>query len=234
MNTPTPEAVAAAASAIVDAFAATDTDRYFGGFAPDATFVFHTEPARLDDRAAYERLWAQWLSEGWRVTSCTSTDRRVQVFPGGAVFTHTVETSVETADGPESYRGARDHRVRRRRRAPPRGARAPLAAFLTRHPPPEPTKEPEDVALHPSREASGGAVRRRRSRARHVLHRPDADDLACRQPRRHDAADRNTVRARRSVRPRARPDRRRHGRRCGGARARRRDRHPHRPSRRWR
>ena len=104
MNTPTPEAVASAASDIVDAFAATDTDRYFAGFAPDATFVFHTESARLDDRAAYERLWAQWLSEGWRVTSCTSTDRLVQVFPGGGVFTHTVETSVETADGPESYR----------------------------------------------------------------------------------------------------------------------------------
>jgi ketosteroid isomerase-like protein len=104
MNTPTPEAVSAAASAIVDAFAATDTDRYFGGFAPDATFVFHTEPSRLDDRAAYERLWAQWLRDGWRVTSCTSTDRRVQVFPGGAVFTHSVATSVDTADGPESYR----------------------------------------------------------------------------------------------------------------------------------
>lgn len=104
MNTPTPEAVEAAASAIVDAFAATDGDRYFACFAPDATFVFHTEPARLDDRAAYERLWSEWTASGWRVTSCASSDRRIQVLPGGAVFTHTVDTSVDTADGPESYR----------------------------------------------------------------------------------------------------------------------------------
>lgn len=104
MTTPDPAAVEAAASAIVDAFAATDTDRYFAAFALDATFVFHPEPHRLDDRAAYERLWAEWVASGWRVTSCASSDRRVQVFDGGAVFTHTVDTSVVTADGPESYR----------------------------------------------------------------------------------------------------------------------------------
>jgi uncharacterized protein (TIGR02246 family) len=104
MTTPDPAAVEAAASAIVDAFAATDADRYFGAFAPDATFVFHPEPRRLEDRAEYERLWAQWLAGGWRVTSCTSSDARVQVFDGGAVFSHTVDTSVQTADGAESYR----------------------------------------------------------------------------------------------------------------------------------
>jgi uncharacterized protein (TIGR02246 family) len=104
VTTPDEAAVEAAASAIVDAFAATDTDRYFAAFAPDATFVFHPEPHRLDDRAAYERLWAEWVASGWRVTSCASSDRRVQVFDGGAVFTHTVDTSVVTPDGPESYR----------------------------------------------------------------------------------------------------------------------------------
>jgi ketosteroid isomerase-like protein len=104
MTTPDPAEVEAAASAIVDAFTATDADRYFAAFAPDATFVFHPEPRRLDDRAQYERLWAEWVASGWRVTSCASTDRRAQVFDGGAVFTHTVDTSVVTADGPESYR----------------------------------------------------------------------------------------------------------------------------------
>jgi uncharacterized protein (TIGR02246 family) len=93
----------AAASAIVDAFAATDGERYFSLFAPDATFVFHTEPARLENRAEYEALWREWIASGWRVTSCVSSAQRVQLLPGGAVFTHSVSTSVETPDGPESY-----------------------------------------------------------------------------------------------------------------------------------
>jgi uncharacterized protein (TIGR02246 family) len=104
MTTPDPAAVHAAASTIVEAFAATDAGRYFAAFAPDATFVFHPEPRRLEGRAEYERMWAEWVASGWRVTSCDSSDARVQVFDGGAVFTHTVDTSVETADGPESYR----------------------------------------------------------------------------------------------------------------------------------
>lgn len=104
MTTPDTAAVAEAAAAIVDAFAATDTARYFAAFAPDATFVFHTEPARLDSRAAYEHLWAEWLESGWRVLSCASSDSRVQVFDGGGIFTHTVDTTVHTADGDESYR----------------------------------------------------------------------------------------------------------------------------------
>ena len=101
---PTREAVLAAASEIVDAFAATDGDRYFGAFALGATFIFHTEPERLPDRAAYERLWAEWVEGGWRVVSCTSSDPFVQVFPGGAVFTHSVETTVDTGEGTDTYR----------------------------------------------------------------------------------------------------------------------------------
>jgi hypothetical protein len=55
-RTPHEDEVLSAASAIVDAFTATDGARYFRGFAPEATFIFHTEPARLGDRAEYERL----------------------------------------------------------------------------------------------------------------------------------------------------------------------------------
>jgi ketosteroid isomerase-like protein len=101
---PSRESVLAAASEIVDAFAATDGDRYFAAFAPDASFVFHTGSERLDDRAAYERLWTGWVEGGWRVVSCTSSDQLVQTFPGGAVFTHSVDTTVDTGDGTESYR----------------------------------------------------------------------------------------------------------------------------------
>ncbi|MBS3178348.1 MULTISPECIES: YybH family protein [unclassified Pseudoclavibacter] len=101
--TPTHDAVLDAADAIIDAFRATDTEAYFAGFVPDASFIFHPEPARLDSRAEYEALWAGWIAGGWRVTSCASTDRLVQVFPGGAVFSHTVATSIDSADGPDSY-----------------------------------------------------------------------------------------------------------------------------------
>ena len=103
MHTPTEAQVLAAADAIVAAFSATDTDAYFAGFSADASFIFHPEPARLNSRGEYERLWASWLDSGWRVVSCASSDRLVQPFPGGAVFSHTVATSVESADGPESY-----------------------------------------------------------------------------------------------------------------------------------
>jgi ketosteroid isomerase-like protein len=103
MRTPTESEVLAAADAIVEAFAATDTGAYFAGFAPDASFVFHPEPARLNSRAEYERLWETWLQSGWSVRSCSSEDRLVQSFPGGAVFSHTVNTSVATADGTDSY-----------------------------------------------------------------------------------------------------------------------------------
>lgn len=103
MFTPTEAQVLTAADAIVTAFLATDTDAYFAGFAPDASFVFHPEAARLNSRAEYEALWGSWVESGWRVTACQSTERLVQPFPGGAVFSHTVNTSVDSADGPASY-----------------------------------------------------------------------------------------------------------------------------------
>ncbi|MEQ6901589.1 nuclear transport factor 2 family protein [Nocardioides sp. YIM 152588] len=86
-----------AADRLVAAFAGTDTDGYFACFAEDASFVFHPEAEVLADRAAYERLWASWLSDGWRVESCTPTGRRVQVWGDTAVLTHDVHTVTSVA-----------------------------------------------------------------------------------------------------------------------------------------
>ena len=106
MNTriPSESEVLGAASAIVQAFAATDRDRYFAGFAPDATFIFHTEPARLESRGEYEGLWSGWIETGWRVLECESSDQVVQSFPGGAVFSHEVYTRVEAGGTEDAYR----------------------------------------------------------------------------------------------------------------------------------
>jgi|SRR5690554_1258745 len=103
-RTPDEQEVLSAASAIVDAFAATDGDRYFAGFDPAATFVFHTEVNRLGDRAEYERLWATWVASGWRVLECESSNQLVQPFPGGAVFSHNVFTRVHTGEADDAYR----------------------------------------------------------------------------------------------------------------------------------
>jgi ketosteroid isomerase-like protein len=88
----TPDQVMAASDKLVAAFAATDTAAYFDCFSSDATFIFHPEPARLNDRSAYESLWASWLADGWRVVSCESSDRLVQIYGDTAVFSHTVDT----------------------------------------------------------------------------------------------------------------------------------------------
>jgi ketosteroid isomerase-like protein len=97
MSSLTTDEVEAAADRLVAAFAATDTEAYFACFAESATFVFHPEPHRLDDRAAYEALWAEWVASGWRVEECESTDRLVQVQGDTAVLSHSVRTITSSA-----------------------------------------------------------------------------------------------------------------------------------------
>lgn len=104
LRLPSEGEVLEAAARIVDAFAATDTERYFSAFAPESSFIFHTEQHQLRSREAYEQLWADWVSDGWSVVSCTSSNQQVTVFPGGAVFSHEVATTARTRDGDESYR----------------------------------------------------------------------------------------------------------------------------------
>lgn len=91
----TDEDVLAATGRLVTAFAATDTEAYFACFSPDASFVFHPEAARFGDRATYERVWAGWLADGWRVVSCESTERLVQVYGETGILSHRVRTVTE-------------------------------------------------------------------------------------------------------------------------------------------
>ncbi|MDX1892125.1 YybH family protein [Mycolicibacterium sp. 050158] len=88
-----------AAVALIEAFGAHDTAAYFDAFAPEATFLFHAEPALLPSRAAYEQLWAQWERDGFRVLSCHSVNPRLDVVTDEvAVFTHQVRTRLAGED----------------------------------------------------------------------------------------------------------------------------------------
>jgi ketosteroid isomerase-like protein len=82
-----------AAVDVIAAFGSHDTARYFAGFAPEATFLFHAEPELLPSRAAYEALWAGWERDGFRVLSCRSLNPRLDLITDDvAVFTHAVRT----------------------------------------------------------------------------------------------------------------------------------------------
>ncbi|MCY7412707.1 MAG: nuclear transport factor 2 family protein [Salinibacterium sp.] len=88
--------VLAAADAIIDDFGNHRKAAYFSGFAPEASFVFHTAERRLETREEYELLWAQWeRDDGFRVHGCSSTERRVQAFGDTAIFTHSVRSQIE-------------------------------------------------------------------------------------------------------------------------------------------
>ncbi|MEV5956108.1 nuclear transport factor 2 family protein [Streptomyces sp. NPDC051987] len=95
----------AAADALIAAFAEGRTDDYFDAFAADATFVFHTTDRRLDSAQEYRALWQKWSDEdGFRVLSCDSADRRLQLLGDTAVFTHAVTTRIATTAGEEVLR----------------------------------------------------------------------------------------------------------------------------------
>jgi len=103
MSTTTVQEVRAAADALVAAFAEGRLDDYFGAFAPDASFVFHTTPQRLDSTAEYRALWQRWVDEdGFRVLGCTSSAQLIQPFGDTAVFSHDVETRIATHSGEET------------------------------------------------------------------------------------------------------------------------------------
>jgi ketosteroid isomerase-like protein len=110
------EDVLAAAAHLVEAFGRHDTAAYFDCFAPEATFIFYTTPARLASRAEYQQLWADWEREDeFRVLSCVSACQVVQVLGDAAIFSHDVTTVVRTRAGEDTVR-ERESIVFRRRR----------------------------------------------------------------------------------------------------------------------
>ena len=93
--------VLAAADRLVDAFARHDTEAYFAAFAPDASFIFHNLDRVLTSRDAYRAEWKLWEGrDGFRVKSCRSSERHVRLSGDAAIFTHTVETTVEFGEEP--------------------------------------------------------------------------------------------------------------------------------------
>jgi hypothetical protein len=102
------------ASSLVAAFASSDRDAYFAHFDPGATFLFHDTAHRIESRADYEAMWAEWEREaGFRVVACTSRAQRVQEYGELAVFTHRVHT-VRRLEGTEDEVFERETIVLRR------------------------------------------------------------------------------------------------------------------------
>ena len=99
---------------LVAAFRASDSTAYFAHFARDATFLFHDTPGRIENREAYEQIWAGWEREaGFRVLLCESSNRHLQEYGDLAVFTHDVRT-VRLVDGIEDEVAERETIVLRR------------------------------------------------------------------------------------------------------------------------
>lgn len=97
---PTPEEITSAAERIVAAYSAMDEDAYFASFDPQATFIFHGTPERLTSREDYKAQWRIWVSEGWKVISCHSSDPFIQIYGTTAVFSHSVATTTEEQGQP--------------------------------------------------------------------------------------------------------------------------------------
>lgn len=89
------EGVLGAAARLVDAFARFDKAEYFACFRGDASFVFYNSPIEFSERARYEREWDEWVRDGWRVLSCTSTNPRARMLDRDtALFAHEVHTTL--------------------------------------------------------------------------------------------------------------------------------------------
>ena len=89
-----------AAGVLVGAFGRGDLETYFGCFADDATFLFHTPGRLLTSTEDYRREWVEWVADdGFRVLDCATEDTVVRVHGDLAVLTHRVRTTVASHAG---------------------------------------------------------------------------------------------------------------------------------------
>jgi ketosteroid isomerase-like protein len=89
-----------AADSLVSAFGSGNLDVYFGCFADDATFLFHSTDRLLRSTDEYRREWARWVADDdFRVVGCETADTVVHVMGDTAVLTHRVRTTVATHEG---------------------------------------------------------------------------------------------------------------------------------------
>lgn len=92
--------VSVAATALVAAFGTHNRAEYFDAFAPSASFIFHNYEKVLESRSAYEKLWDEWVADGFKVLGCRSSNQQITMLGADvAVFTHTVRTDLADGDG---------------------------------------------------------------------------------------------------------------------------------------
>ena len=103
------EAVQSAADDVVGAFPRHDRDAYSAALAPDASFIFHNLPERLDSRDAYLARWRRQGEEahGLHIEGGDSSEPAVVTHGSMAVFSHRMTTRLQF-DGHSETRRERE------------------------------------------------------------------------------------------------------------------------------
>ena len=92
------------AAHLVSCFAQHDFEKYFECFAEKTVFIFHTTKDVLKNKSQYQKEWKSWEKDwGFKVKSCKSRNQIVQMFDDVAIFSHTVDTTLNTSDGEKSF-----------------------------------------------------------------------------------------------------------------------------------
>ena len=243
MVRPRPADVQQAAASIVAAFARTDTDAYFAQFAPEATFVFHSEPEVLPTGRATSGCGpTEWSRAGGSSSARAPTaqspsskaapsspttsapwrrPRRAQRSHGTRPASARPSSSRSTAGA--SWRSTSTSLQRRlghqtSRRPPVRPPRQEHPHDRRPHRPHRPRLRPPWQRLEPSLGAARDQRRPRGCDPRLPAAAAHPAHLAGGEPRRHDDAHRHPVRAGRDLADVPRHDRRGYPRRGSSSR----------------